>query len=310
MSPYSKEICIEKGTGCYVFDNHGKKYLDLTGGIATCSIGHNNPDLVAEISLQASKIIGPSNLFFSEPELKLAEKLCNLTGLDKCFFSNSGTEAIEAAIKLVRKHSQKKNIIVMKGGFHGRTLGSLSATWNPKYRKKFEPLLPGFIHVEFGDAEHIKKAIDDDTAAVMIEPILGEAGVIIPPSGYLKEVETICKTYQILLIFDETQTGNGRTGRYFCYQHENVKPDIVTTAKGLAGGLPIGVTIAKKGIDFEKGEHGSTFGGNSLCCSASLKTIEIIESLLPEVEYKGNYFLSKLKSMKTPYIKDMRGKGL
>ncbi len=307
MNTYKRNLYLEKGNGSYVYDINGKKYLDLIGGIATCSVGHSNPEIVKVINEQSNKLITASNLFCSKSQELLAKKLSELSGLNKCFFSNSGTEAVEAAIKLVRKHSNKK-IIAMKNSFHGRTFGSLSATWNPKFKNNFEPLLPGFVHVDFNNIKALKKEIDNKTAAVIIEPIQGEAGIIIPSEGYLKEVESLCKKNNVLLIIDEIQTGNGRTGKYFYYQHENVKPDIVTLAKGLANGLPIGVTISD--LDFEPGDHGSTFGGNDFCCNVALKTIDIIEELLPGVEEKGDYFTSKLSEIKSSKIKEIRGKGL
>jgi len=310
MNTYKKKICLEYGIGCHVFGKQGKKYLDLTGGIATCSIGHSNPKLVKAIANQAGKMINSTNLFYSKPQIELAKKLSKLSGLNKCFFCNSGTEAIEAAIKLAKNYSGKSKIIAMKNGFHGRTLGSLSATWNPKFKEKFKPLVPGFEHVEFGSIEALESKIDKSTAAVILEPIQGEAGVILPKKGYLKQVEKLCKKHNALMIVDEIQTGCGRTGKFFCFQHENVSPDIVTIAKGIANGLPLGAVISKKGIDFEPGDHGSTFGGNSLCCTASLKTIELIEKVLPQVEEKGKYFFSKLESIDSNKVKEVRGKGL
>ncbi len=310
MNTYAKNICLEKGSGCYVYDGRGKKYLDLTGGVGTCTIGHANPEIANTIKEQSEKMICASNLFYSAPQVMLAKKLRDIAGLDKCFFSNSGAEAIEAAIKLARKHTGKKKIIAMKGAFHGRTMGSLSATWNEAYKKPFEPLVAGFIHADFGDIDSVKKLIDNNTAAVIVEPIQGESGVIVPYKGYLKDLAALCKDTGTLLILDEIQTGNGRSGKYFCYQHENITPDIVALAKGMANGLPIGATIAKKGIDFSPKDHGSTFGGNALCCTAALKTIEITEKLTPEIEDKGNYFMSKLRSIPEDNIKEVRGQGL
>lgn len=312
MNTYAKNICLEIGSGCYVYDDRGKRYLDLTGGVGTCTIGHGNSVLAKTISEQSKKMICTSNLFYSSPQVILAKKLSELSGLEKCFFSNSGAEAIEAAIKLTRRHTGKKKIIAMKDAFHGRTFGSLSATWNEAYKKPFEPLVAGFIHVDFGDIDAVKKEIkkDNDIAAVLIEPIQGEAGVIVPSQGYLKDLAGLCEETGTLLILDEIQTGNGRTGKYFCYQHEGITPDIVAVAKGIANGLPIGATIAKKGIDFSPKDHGSTFGGNALCCTAALKTIEILEKLIPQVEDKGNYFKSKLRSIPQDNIKEVRGQGL
>ena len=310
MNTYKRDILIKKGAGRSLFDDKGKKYLDLVGGLGACSIGHSPKGFAGKINEQAETLINCSNLFFSEPQIKLSEKLCRLSGLEKCFFSNSGTESVEAAIKLARKHTRKAKIIAMENGFHGRTMGSLSATWNSQFKAKFEPLVPGFDHAVFGDVGSLKKKICKKTAAVLLEPIQGEAGIIIPPAGYLQDVYEICQKKNLLLILDEVQTGNGRTGKYFCFEHEKISPDIVVTAKGIANGLPLGVTISKHGIDFEPGDHASTFGGNALSCAAALQTIKVLERLIPKVEEKGARFLAGLKCISSNEIKDVRGKGL
>ncbi|MBU0614972.1 MAG: acetylornithine/succinylornithine family transaminase [Nanoarchaeota archaeon] len=299
MSTYNQEICIVKGLGSYVWDDYGNKYLDLIGGIATCSVGHANPIIVKAITDQSKSIITASNLFKNEPQLKLAKKLSELSGLKYCFFSNSGTEAVETAIKLALKHTNKSKIIAMKNGFHGRTLASLSATYKAKYKKPFTDWLNNVQHVKYGDITELKQAIDKNTAAVILEPIQGEAGIIVPPKDYLSKVQELCKATNTLLIIDEIQTGNGRTGKFFCFQHENIQPDIVTIAKGLANGIPIGATLSD--LDFDIGEHGSTFGGNQLSCQVALKTVEIMENNLKEIEKKGEYMQKKL---------DAYGKGL
>jgi len=310
LNTYLKKICLDKGKGSYVYDTSEKKYLDFIGGIATCSIGHSNVKLKDAVLQQMDRIINPSNLFFSVPQLELAEKMSELSGLSKCFFSNSGTEANEAAIKLARKVTGKKKIVCMKNAFHGRTMGSLSATWEPKYKEPFKPLLDGFLFTDYDDVNAIDKIVanDNDIAAVMLEPIQGEAGVLIPREDFLQQVKGLCETYNCLLILDEVQTGNGRTGKYFCYQHTDILPDIVTTAKGIANGIPIGVTLAKQGVDFEPGDHGSTFGGNSLCCAAALATIAEIEKIMPEVPEKSNYFTKKLAAINK--VECVRSKGL
>ena len=304
---YKKKVGFDKGKGSYIFDLEGKKYLDLVGGIATCSVGHANKRLVKVIKKQSKKIINVSNLFYSIPQVELAEKLIEISGLNACFFCNSGTEAVEAAIKLAKKNTGKKKIISMKKGFHGRTMGSLSATWNSKYKENFMPLLEGFVHVDYDDIEALENVIDD-SAAVIIEPIQGEGGVIVPSSDYLEKVSLLCKKKNCLMIIDEIQTGNGRSGKFFCYQNFNVEPDIVCVAKGLANGLPIGAVIAKEGIDFSPGDHGSTFGGNSFCCAVALETISIIDEL--NVKEKGDYFISELKKIKSDKIIEVRGMGL
>ncbi len=315
MQSYGRiPIVIEKGKGCYVWSDNGEKFLDLVGSLATCSIGYSNKEQVDAICGQAKKIINATNLYFSEPQILLAEKLQKLSGLGKSFFSNSGSEAVEAAIKLARKVSGKTGIIATENAFHGRTMAALSATWNKKYKAYCEPLVPGFKHIPFNDAKALETAIDEETAAFIVEPIQGESGVIVPDKGYLKAIEKICNEKGILLIVDEVQTGCGRTGNFFAFQGEGIKPDIVTVAKGLGNGISIGATIAKKGIEFEKGDQGSTFGGNFLSCVSALATIEFIEknSLEANAKKQGNYFFKKLNELqdKNLPIKEIRGKGL
>ena len=315
MQTYSRPILvIERGNGCYVFDKDGKRCIDLVGGLATCILGHGNKQFAEAVKKQIEKITNPTNLYYTEEQVKLAEKLAGLSGLNKCFFSNSGTESVEAAIKLTRKHTKKTQIISTKESFHGRTLGSLAATGKEKIRKPFKPLLSGFAHVEYGNANAIEKAITKKTSAVIVEPIQGEAGVIMPSKGYLKNLREICDRRSILMILDEIQTGCGRTGKFFAYEHDGIKPDIVTLAKGLANGIPIGVTIAREDIakSFEKGDHGSTFGGNPVACCAANFTIEyaIKKGLMRNADMQGSYLMKKLDSMKSKHIKETRGKGL
>jgi len=311
MGTYKRQpLIIEKGAGCYVYDNKGKKYIDLVGGIATCSIGHGNKQLAESIKKQILKIINPSNLYYSEEQILLAKKLAKISGLGKCFFSNSGTEAVEAAIKLARKHSGKVEIIAMFNAFHGRTFGSLSATHKKKIKDPFKPLLPGFKHVPYGNVDAIEKAVSSKTAAVIVEPIQGEAGIIVPPKNYLKAIRKICDKKKVLMIVDEIQTAYGRTGKFFSYQHDNIKPDIVLVAKGLANGIPIGVTIASSKVasGFTAGEHGSTFGGNPVACKAANFTIDYILSkkLAGNAQKQGTYFANELKKLNLK----VRGKGL
>lgn len=315
MQTYSRpKLVIERGSGCYVFDKNRKRYIDLVGGLATCILGHGNKQFAEAVKKQIEKITNPTNLYYAEEQVKLAEKLAGLSGLNKCFFSNSGTESVEAAIKLARKHTKKTQIISTKESFHGRTLGSLAATGKEKIRKPFKPLLSGFTHVEYGDADAIEKAITKKTSAVIVEPIQGEAGVIMPSKGYLKNLREICYRRSILMILDEIQTGCGRTGKFFAYEHDGIKPDIVTLAKGLANGIPIGVTIAREDIakSFEKGDHGSTFGGNPVACCAANFTVDYIvkKRLMRNASAQGKHFLQKLHSIKSKSIKEIRGKGL
>lgn len=313
MQTYTRlNLVADYGKGCYIYDKNGKKYLDFLGGIATCTVGHGNTAVVKAISEQAKKLINITNLYYTEPQVILAEKLCKLSGLSKCFFCNSGAEANEAAVKLAKKITGKKKFIAFEHSFHGRTTGSLALTWKEKYKKPFEPLMPEVVFVPYDDVKALEKAVTSEIAAVIIEPIQGEAGIIIPSSGYLKKVKEICVKNKILLIIDEVQSGNGRTGKFFAYLHENVKPDIVTTAKGLANGVPIGVCISD--LDFDKGNHASTFGGNSLACAAANATIEyILKNKLMENAVKvGNYFMEKLNELKKKHsvIKKVKGKGL
>src|SRR3989338_1354678 len=273
MQTYGRfDVVIDHGKGCYVYDKEGKEYLDFLGGLATCAVGHGNPAVSKAISEQAKKLINMTNLYYTEPQAVLAEKLSMLSGLQKCFFCNSGTEANEAAIKLAKKITKKKRFIAFEGSFHGRTTASLSATWKVKYKDPFTPLAPDVVFAKYDDIDSLKSVISADFAAVIIEPIQGEAGIIVPEPGYLKRVEELCHANGVLLIIDEVQAGTGRTGKFFAYLHEQVKPDIVTTAKGLANGIPIGVCISD--YDFDRGEHASTFGGNNLSCAAANAVID------------------------------------
>ena len=315
MHTYSRpDFVIDHGKGCYVFDKKGKKYIDLVSGLATCPLGHGNKELADTVKKQIEKLTNPSNLYYSEQQVILAEKLVKLSKLDKCFFSNSGTESAEAAIKLVRKYTKKPGIISTKHGFHGRTFGGLSATWKEKIKKPFKPLLSNFKHVDYGNAAAVEKAIDKNTGAVIVEPIQGEAGIILPPKGYLKNLREICDKHGILLIVDEVQTGCGRTGKFFAYEHEKIKPDIVMLAKGLANGIPIGATIAKEEIasSFKSGDHGSTFGGNPVACAAANFTLGYIikNKLIENAKKQGDYFINKIKSLNLNNVKEIRGKGL
>jgi acetylornithine/N-succinyldiaminopimelate aminotransferase len=315
MNTYSRQdLVVDYGKGCKVFDKEGKEYLDFLGGIACCSVGHGNEKVKEAICEEAGKILNISNLYYTEPQVILAKKLSNLSGLAKCFFCNSGTEANEAAIKLAKKVTGKKKFIAFEGSFHGRTTASLSATWKVKYKDPFTPLVPNVVFAKYNNIDSLKVLISDEIAGVIIEPIQGEAGIIVPDKGYLKEVEKICQLHGILLIIDEIQSGNGKTGKFFAYEHENVKPDIVTMAKGLANGVPIGVCIAKKGIDFSPGDHASTFGGNNLACAAANATIDYIleNKLMQNASIVGEYFMEKLEELKKSckIIKKVKGKGL
>lgn len=287
MPAFSRDTMLVKGSGCMVTDAEGKTYLDLVAGIAVCNTGHCHPKVVKAIQEQAAELIHCSNLYYVPHQGTLAERLVKHSGLKKAFFSNSGAEANEAAFKLARIRTGKKEFIACEDGFHGRTMGSLACTHKPAIREPFMPLQPFCKFVPYGDADAIRKAVSSDTAAVVVEPVQGEAGVIIPPAGYLKEVREICDEKDVLLILDEVQTGMGRTGRWFAYQHEGITPDIVTLAKGIASGFPMGAIIAREDLEFGRSEHGSTFAGGPIGCAAALATIEVIEEVLPTIQEKG-----------------------
>ena len=287
MPAFSRDMMLVKGSGCTVTDAEGKSYLDFVAGIAVCSTGHCHPKVVQAIQEQAAELIHCSNLYYVPHQGTLAKKLVECTGLSKAFFSNSGAEANEAAFKLARVRTGKTEFIACEDGFHGRTMGSLAATHKPAIREPFLPLNPRCTFVPYGEAEAIRKAITKDIAGVIVEPVQGEAGVIIPPDGYLREIREICDEKGILMILDEVQTGMGRTGKWFAYQHENIKPDIVTLAKGIASGFPMGAFVARDGLEFSKSEHGSTFAGGPLACAAAIATIDVITEVLPLVAKKG-----------------------
>lgn len=309
MQSYTRaDFVVAKGKGAYLYDFAGRKYLDFVGGLGCISIGHSNKIWANAITKQAKTIIHTSNLYYTEQQTILAEKLARLSGLKKCFFCNSGSEANEAAIKLAKKITRKKEFIACKNAFHGRTHGSLSATWKQVYREPFIPLVDGFVFVDYNNPDAIEKVINQNTAAVILEPIQGESGIIVPNEDYLKKVSEICRKKKVLLILDEVQTGNGRTGKYFAYMHANIIPDIVTTAKSIANGFPLGICISN--YEFEKGNHASTFGGNPLACAAANATIDYVlkNKLMDNATEVGNYFMKKLAMLKG--IRKVRGKGL
>jgi len=315
-------IVLVKGKGTRVWDRDGKEYLDFVSGLAVCNLGHCHPKVVQAIQDQAGKLIHVSNFYYIEPQIRLASLLCKHSFADKVFFCNSGAEANEGAIKLARKYAKEKmrgdryEIITMERSFHGRTLATLTATAQEKFQKGFSPLMPGFKYIPFDDTVAVERAIDSKTCALMLEPIQGEGGVNCPSEGYLRTVRQICDEKGILLIFDEVQVGMGRTGKLFAYEHEGVEPDILTLAKSLAGGVPIGALLIKKGIaeSFKPGDHASTFGGNPLATAAGVAALTAIleEGMLENCQKVGDYFLSKLKEIKARFsiVKAVRGKGL
>ena len=315
-------VVLVRGKGTRVWDLEGEEYLDFVSGLAVCNLGHCHPRVVKAIQGQAEKLIHVSNFYYIEPQIQLASLLCKHSFADKVFFCNSGAEANEGAFKLARKFAKEKTgkdryeIITMEGSFHGRTLATLTATGQEKFHKGYEPLMPGFKYVPFNDIGAVKKAIDPKTCAVMVEPIQGEGGVNCPSEGYLKALREICDENRLLLIFDEVQVGMGRTGKLFAYEHEGVEPDMLTLAKSLAGGVPIGALLIKQEISdgFKPGDHASTFGGNPLASAAGVAALTAIleEGMLENCRKMGDYFLSELDKMKNkfPFIKEVRGKGL
>jgi acetylornithine/N-succinyldiaminopimelate aminotransferase len=315
-------IVLSHGSGMKVWDMEGKQYLDFLAGIAVNALGHNHPRLVETISQQAAKMIHISNLFYSESQANLAEKLVKLFGGSaKVFLGNSGAEANEGALKLARKYATEQKtgkfeIITTMHSFHGRTLAALTATGQPKYQEGYGPLPGGFKYAPYNDLTSIKNLVTDKTCAIMVEPIQGESGIHVGTQDYLEGLRQLCDANGILLIFDEIQTGIGRTGKMFAFEHYGVRPDIVTLAKALGGGVPIGAIIAQDHVAeaFKPGDHGSTFGGNPLACAAALTTLDVIakDDLLTNAIVVGDYFQEKLRALQQNYaaIVEVRGKGL
>ena len=315
-------VLLVRGKGTRVWDLEGEEYLDFVSGLAVCNLGHCHPKVVKAIQDQAEKLIHVSNFYYIEPQIQLASLLCKRSFADKVFFCNSGAEANEGAMKLARKYAKEKmgkdrhEIITMERSFHGRTLATLTATGQEKFHKGYEPLMPGFKYVPFNDIGAVKNAIDSKTCAVMLEPIQGEGGVNCPSEGYLKALREICDKKGLLLIFDEVQVGMGRTGKLFAYEHDEVEPDMLTLAKSLAGGVPIGALLIKRGIadSFKPGDHASTFGGNPLATAAGVAALTTIleEGMLENCQKMGDYFISQLEEIKKkfPFVKEVRGKGL
>ncbi|MGE3539419.1 MAG: acetylornithine transaminase [Candidatus Tectimicrobiota bacterium] len=315
-------VAFVRGQGCTVWDADGKAYTDFLSGIAVCVLGHCHPRMVEAITKQAQTLIHISNYYHTLPQTQVATFLSEHGFGGKAFFCNSGAEANEAALKIARKYSHDRyseartDIITTTNSFHGRTLGTIAATGQEKVRKGFEPGLPGFSYVPYGDLSAVEQAMTDQTCAVLVEPIQGEGGIVIPPDGYLEGLRRMCDQRDVLLMFDEVQTGIGHTGHYFGYQHDGVVPDVMTLAKGLAGGMPIGVMMAKPHIAeaLGPGTHGSTFGGNPVSCSAALAVLQTIEEehILAHVQAMGAHFVAGLQRLQQKYafITDVRGRGL
>ncbi|KRF22644.1 MULTISPECIES: acetylornithine transaminase [unclassified Phycicoccus] len=310
-------LVLSHGSGCHVWDVDGNRYLDLVGGIAVNALGHGHPALVAAISKQAGEAIHVSNLFTSEGQIALAERLVALAGAPEgsaVFFANSGAEAIEAAIKLSRR-TGRSGIVAAEGAFHGRTTGALALTHKLAYREPFEPLIPGVTHVPFGDEAALRAAVTSDTAAVVLEPVQGEAGVLSPGTAYLRLARELTHQHGALLVLDEIQTGIGRTGSWFAFQQAGVLPDAITLAKGLGGGVPIGALVAfgpeVAGL-LTAGQHGSTFGGNPLAAAAGLAVLDTIEEqgLLAHAAEAGQHLVDSVTALGHPLVAEVRGAGL
>ncbi len=323
MNTYQRQpISIVRGRGTKVYDLEGREYIDFVAGIAVNVLGHGHPDLVLAIQKQAQHLLHTSNLYYTEPQVRLAQTLVDHSFAQKVFFCNSGAEANEAAIKLARKYSHDKygadryEIITMASSFHGRTLATLTATGQEKVHKGFAPLMPGFSYVPFNDLSAVERAITPRTAAIMLEPIQAEGGVHMAERGYLQGLRELCRERDVLLIFDEVQTGIGRTGTLFCYEQFGMQPDIMTLAKGLGGGVPIGACLATDSAAraFGPGTHASTFGGNPLACASALAVLRVLldGKILDQGRRMGEYLAKGLAALKERHrcIKDVRGLGL
>ena len=323
MPTYTRyPVAFVKGEGSYLIDDKGKRYLDALAGIAVCVLGHAHPKVAAAISDQAKSLIHTSNLYNIPPQVELAERLCEISGMENVFFCNSGAEANEAALKLARRYGNEKGVetpevIVMEGSFHGRTMATLTATGNRKVQAGFEPLLTGFVRAPFDDVEAIEAIAAESASvvAILVEPVLGEGGVHVPAPDYLEKLRAICDAKNWLLMLDEVQTGNGRTGKYFAYQHTSIMPDVVTTAKGLANGVPIGACLAQgeAASILIAGTHATTFGGNYLACSAALATVEELTSgVIDQAAQTGDRMRARLRAglEGLNQVKDVRGLGM
>ncbi len=322
MQTYSRSPLVPvKGRGARVWDVSGRCYLDFLSGIAVNSVGHCHPRVVAAIREQAGELLHCSNLYWSGPQVKLARELARLSGLDRAFFCNSGAEANEAAIKLVRKYGYEHGktcpeIVTFTNSFHGRTLGTLAATGQEKFSKGFTPLPGGFRHIPFNDVEALRGAVTPETVAILVEPVQGEGGVYPATPEFMAALGEIRAAHGVLLVYDEIQCGLGRTGKMFAFEHYGVRPDVLVLAKALGGGLPIGAIVARDGVanPFQPGSHGSTFGGNPVACAAALAVLQVIreESLVEKAEQVGWYFKRRLEELKGRFqlIREVRGCGL
>ena len=323
MNTYGRQpLVLVKGEGCRVWDDQGREYLDLVAGLAVCNLGHAHPEVARAAAAQLAQLVHVSNLYYSTPMVELAELLVRLSFADRVFFANSGAEVNEGAIKLVRRYSRERfgpgrhRIICTENSFHGRTLGALSATGQSKFWEGFDPLLEGFLFVPFNDLKALAAAVDESVCAVLLEPIQGEGGVCLPDADYLKGVRRLCAENHLLLVLDEIQTGLGRTGRLFAHEHFGIQPDVMTLAKALAGGLPMGALLATAEVagSFVPGAHASTFGGGPVIAAAATAAVTLLsdEKLLAEVRAKGDYLQKALLKLMAgfPVIRQVRGLGL
>lgn len=322
MNTYGRfNVNFERGEGTWLYDDKGTEYLDFVSGIAVNCLGHSHPSIIKTIKEQSEKLIHVSNYYWNKPQLELAQILCENSNFDKAFFCNSGTEAIEAALKLSRKYSIKKGydnkntIVYMNNSFHGRTMGALSVTGQPKYQETFKPLLGNTISVDFNDIDGLESIFDNSVCAVIMEPIQGEGGILPAEVEFLEKTKELCAKYDSLLIFDEVQCGIGRTGSLFAHQKLGITPDVVCIAKALGGGVPIGAILTNEKADvLEPGDHGTTFGGNPLCCAVSYTVLKelIHNGIIDTVDEKSNYLINRLNDLKSKYPKigEIRGMGL
>jgi len=310
-----REVTIVRGEGAHLWDEHGKEYIDCAAGMGVASLGHAHPIVAEAIAAQARTLITCPELFYNDQRAQLLEKLAAVTppGLDRIFLCNSGTEAVEGALKFARMSTGKPNFIATMRAFHGRTMGALAATWDPSYRKYFEPLPEGFRHVPYDKLEALEEAMDDNTAAVLLEVVQGEGGVRPASAAYLQGAQELCRQRDVLLIIDEVQTGFGRTGKFFACEHYGLQPDILTMAKAMAGGLPMGAfAIGERVQTIHKGTHSSTFGGNPLACAAASAVLDVLQGQrLPEYAAEvGAYFKERLRAIDSSKIREVRGLGL
>jgi LysW-gamma-L-lysine/LysW-L-ornithine aminotransferase len=313
----SRGLTIIRGEGCWLFDEQGKRYLDCFSNVGVNLLGHNVPELNNAVIAQLSKITNLHSSFHNDTRAKFALKLMSIApgNLKRAYFCSSGTESVEAALKFARAVTGKKVFVSAKMGYHGKTFGSLSLTMtSPEYREAFLPLLENVRHFAYNNLESLKEQMADDVAAVVLEPIQGEAGIIVPDKDFLKGVKKLCEEHGALLVLDEVQTGMGRTGKWFAHEHFDVEPDIMCLSKGIGGGLPLGATLVSEAVSQKlfKGAHTSTFGGNPLVCAAGLATINYIEKhdLVSEAGSKGAYFMEKIREINSPIVREVRGKGL